>query len=68
MTKLFHHDPELMRLVDASIQKRVQAAKVRAQQRRQTIFTIIVTVDSLTVGWLLSAVSPVSAVAQLVGR
>lgn len=93
---LFHRDPELMRLVDASIQKRMQTAEkrqatlakttlekqaaiaketlekqeaaARATQRRQTIITVILSVVFLVAGWLLSAISPVSAVSQFVGR
>jgi hypothetical protein len=71
---LFHRDPDLMRLVDTSIQKRMQGAEkkqaaiARAAQRRQTIFTVVLAVISLAAGWLLSAISPVSTVAHLVGR
>jgi hypothetical protein len=58
----FRDDPELMQMVDSAIAKRTQAA-----QRRQTGITIGVALISLPAGWLLSAVSPVAAVTQLLG-
>jgi len=60
--KYFREDPELMHLVDASIAK-----NTRMMQRRQTIISTSIAVISLLVGWLLSAVSPVSAM-HLFGR
>jgi hypothetical protein len=59
----FRDDPELMHLVDSAIAKRTQAAS-----RRQTLIAVGVALASLVAGWLLSAVSPVSAVTQLFGR
>jgi hypothetical protein len=74
VNQLLHADPELLRLVDTSIFRHVQAAEQRqaarakSTQRRQALFTVVLTVMSLVVGWLLSAISPVSTVAHLVGR
>jgi hypothetical protein len=71
---LFKDDPELMRIVDEMIGNQVKAAEQRQQaqahvaQRQQTVFSVAFSVLSLIVGWLLSAVSPVSAVAHLVGH
>lgn len=74
MQKLFKDDPELMRIVDVTIGNQLKAAEERQQtqarlaQRRQTAFSVVFSVLSLIAGWLLSAVSPVSAVARLVGH
>jgi len=58
-------DAEFARLVDAMIGRQVQAAEQR--QRRAAVRTAVVSaVVSLIVGWLLSAVSPVSALSSLI--
>ena len=57
-------DLELMNLVDASI----AGIHVKAAQRQQTFTLIAVAVLSLIVGWLLSAISPATALAQLLAR
>jgi hypothetical protein len=57
-------DPELMTLVDASI----AGIHVKAAQRRQSRTLIAVAILSLIAGWLLSAISPATAVVQLLAR
>jgi len=57
-------DPELMNLVDASI----AGVHDKAAARRQTRALIAVAVLSLIVGWLLSAISPATALVQLLTR
>jgi hypothetical protein len=57
-------DPDLMTLVDASI----GGIHVKAAQRRQTRTLIAVAALSLIIGWLLSAISPATALTQLLAR
>jgi hypothetical protein len=57
-------DPDLMNLVDASI----GGIHVKAAQRRQTRTLIAVAVLSLIIGWLFSAISPATALTQLLAR
>jgi hypothetical protein len=57
-------DPDLMTLVDAAI----TGIHVQAAQRRQTRTLIAVAVLSLIAGWLLSAISPATALMQLLAR
>lgn len=60
--QLLSDDPELLHVVDASIRNRVSAAA-----RRQSLLSVAVAIISLIVGWLLSAISPLSA-AHLLAR
>lgn len=53
-------DPDLLHTVDQLISNQVRAA-----QRRQAIFSAGTAILSLVAGWLLSAISPVSALAHL---
>lgn len=57
-------DPDLMRLVDASI----GGIHVKAAQRRQTRALIAVAALSLIIGWLLSAISPATVLTHLLAR
>jgi hypothetical protein len=59
---LLADDPELVRVVDVSIRNRVGAA-----QRKQAVISVALAILSLIAGWLLSAVTPLSA-AQLFAR
>lgn len=61
--RILSADPELMKLTEASIE-----SKMKAIQRRQTRMLIAVAVASLITGWLLSAISPATILAQLVTR
>ena len=56
-------DPELVKLTGAGIENQVKAI-----QHRQTRMLVAVSVVSLIVGWLLSVISPATALAQLVAR
>jgi hypothetical protein len=58
--RILNADPELMKLTEASIENLMTAV-----QRRQTRKLITVAVVSLIVGWLLSAISPATILAQL---
>jgi hypothetical protein len=57
-------DPDLMKLVDASI----AGIHIKAAQRQQTRNLIAVAVLALIVGWLLSAISPATVLAQLLAH
>lgn len=54
--QLLTDDPELLHVVDASIRNRVGSA-----QRRQAMLSVVLAILSLIAGWLLSAISPLSA-------
>jgi hypothetical protein len=54
-------DPELIKLTSAGIENQVKAVK-----RRQTRMLVAVSIVSLIVGWLLSAISPATVLTQLV--
>jgi len=56
-------DDKLKSMIDDAIGKQVARS-----ERRQIAYSLIVGVVSLLVGWLLSAISPVSALAQLLPR
>ena len=56
-------DPELMKLTGAMMENQVKAVR-----RHQTRTVIAVAVVSLTVGWLLSALSPATVLVQLVAH
>jgi hypothetical protein len=58
--RILNADPDLMKLTEASIENLMTAV-----QRRQTRKLITVAVVSLIVGWLLSAISPATILAQL---
>jgi hypothetical protein len=57
------HDDALRTMVDDVI-----GQQVKATARRQVVYSFIVGVISLIAGWLLSAVSPVAALANLLQR
>jgi hypothetical protein len=61
--RILSADPELMKLTGAMMENQVKAI-----QRRQTRTLIAVAVVSLIAGWLLSAISPATVLAQLVTR
>ncbi len=61
--RILNADPELMKLTEASIENLMKAV-----QRRQARKLIAVAVIALTVGWLLSAITPATVLAQLVVR
>ncbi len=61
--RILNADPELMKLTEASIENLMKAI-----QRRQARKLIAVAVVSLIVGWLLSAITPATILAQLVAR
>jgi hypothetical protein len=61
--RILSADPELMKLAGAMMENQVKAV-----QRHQTRTVIAVAVVSLTVGWLLSAISPATVLVQLVAR
>jgi hypothetical protein len=54
--QLLSDDPELLRVVDASIRNRIDAAT-----RHLSALSIVVAMLSLIAGWLLSTISPLSA-------
>jgi hypothetical protein len=56
-------DEKLKSMIDDAIGKQVARS-----ERRQVAYSIAVGVLSLAAGWLLSAISPVSALAQLLPR
>jgi hypothetical protein len=58
--RILNADPELMKLTEASIENLMTAV-----QRRQTRKLIAVAVVSLIAGWLISAISPATILAQL---
>lgn len=60
-------DPELLRFIDGMIAQRVKAAE-RRQRTYSIAVTVAVSVASLIAGWLLSAISPVSALTHLLPR
>jgi hypothetical protein len=59
--RILSADPELMKLTGASIESQVTAVR-----RRQTRTLIAVAVVSVIAGWLLSAISPATALIQLI--
>ena len=61
--RILSADPELIKLTGAGIENQVKAV-----HRRQTRMLVAVSVVSLIVGWLLSAISPATALTQLVAR
>jgi hypothetical protein len=61
--RILSADPELMKLTGAMMENQVKAVR-----RHQTRTIIAVAVVSLTVGWLLSAISPATVLVQLVAR
>jgi hypothetical protein len=61
--RILNADPELMKLTGAMMENQVKSV-----QRHQTRTVIAVAVVSLTVGWLLSAISPATVLVQLVAR
>jgi hypothetical protein len=56
-------DPTFAALIDTTLKSRAQTIS-----RRQVIITGAVFVLSLVVGWLLSAISPASTLAHLIGH
>ncbi|HLZ21629.1 MAG TPA: hypothetical protein VKQ30_05870 [Ktedonobacterales bacterium] len=56
-------DPDLMRSIDEVIVNQLKASK-----RRQRRITFALAITSLIVGWLLSAIAPVTVIARLVGH
>jgi hypothetical protein len=56
-------DEKLKSMIDDAIGKQVARS-----ERRQVVYSVTVGVLSLAAGWLLSAISPVSALAQLLPR
>lgn len=74
LQKLLQEDPDLLQIVDHTLSKQIEAAEMRAiarakaDQRRQTIISACAAVVSLIAGWLLSAISPVSTLAHLIGH
>jgi hypothetical protein len=61
--RILNADPELMKLTEAMMEKRLKAV-----QRRQTRMLIAVAVVSLIAGWLLSAIVPATVLTQLIVR
>ena len=59
--RILSADPELIKLTGAGIENQVKSV-----QRRQTRMVVAVAVVSLIVGWLLSVISPMVALAHLV--
>jgi hypothetical protein len=59
-------DQAFAQLVDSMIGRQVQAAAAR-QTNRAIVITVVSSVLSLAVGWLLTAVSP-GALAALIGH
>ena len=56
-------DDKLRALVDDAI-----GQQVKRSERRQTVYAVIAAVASLIVGWLLSAITPASVLAGLLGQ
>ncbi len=56
-------DPAFAALIDTTLKSRAQTIS-----RRQVIITVAVSVVSLVVGWLLSAISPATTLAHLIGH
>ena len=61
--RILNADPELMKLTGAMMENQLKAVR-----RHQTRTIIAVAVVSLTVGWLLSAITPATVLTQLVVR
>jgi hypothetical protein len=61
--RLWLKDEKLKSMIDDAIGKQVARS-----ERRQVAYSVTVGVLSLAAGWLLSAISPVSALAQLLPR
>jgi hypothetical protein len=61
--RLWLKDEKLKSMIDDAIGKQVARS-----ERRQVIYSVTVGVLSLAAGWLLSAISPISALAQLLPR